>query len=335
MNIELDKIRRILIIQYLPLGDVLLNTGYLPFLRKRFPQARIEFLVQKPYHKLLLGNPWLDDLVIFEAASGWRYAINRVRLFWRIYRRHYDLVIDQLRGSGSAAITLFSGARYRLGYRWRRFAWIYNIKVYKINRRYSAGMKFDLLKPLGIEEGDYHLFFRIPEEAQAYIDEWLQKQNLQRERMIVFSPGSPVRRKKWRLDNYAALGDLVISRTGCKLVLLWGPEEERDVRFVAAQMSREPIIAPPTDFGQAAALLKRADLLVCNDGGINHLAVAVDAPSLALFGSTEPEKWGAENRTGHYLLHNPQVDSWVDDTFGITPEAAFEKVKEILTVKRQ
>ncbi len=331
MKLDLNKIQKILIIQYQPLGDVLLNTGYLPFLRQKFPQAKIDFLVRKPYHKALEGNPFLDELVVFENKPGWRNVVERLKLFRRVRARRYDLIIDQIRGVGSAAITLLSGAKYRLGYVKRRFAFIYNVKVYKITRRYSAGMKFDLLKPLGIEEQPYRLYFSIKPESHGYIDQWLKQEGLQNKKLICFSPGSPVPRKKWSLRNYAQLADMILQRTDRQVILLWGPGEKADVEQVRQFMKEKPIIAPPTDFNQAAALLQRCELLVCNDGGINHLAVAVDAPSLAIFGSTDPDKWGAENMPGHYVLHNPAVNSRLDPTFGISAERAFAKIIEILS----
>lgn len=331
MTIDLTKIQKILIIQYQPFGDILLNTGYLPFLRQKFPHARIDFLVRKPYHKVLEGNPFLDELVVFENKPGWRNMLERLQLFRRIHGRGYDLIIDQIRGMGSAFMTLFSGARYRLGYRKRRLAFIYNVQVHKITRRYSAGMKFDLLKPLGIEEQPYRLYYTIKPESQQYIAEWLERSGLKGKELICFSPGSPVPRKKWSLANYAALADLLLEKTDRQVVLLWGPDEKTDVDQIQEMMKKKAVMAPPTDFNQAAALLQQCRLLVCNDGGINHLAVAVDAPSLAVFGSTAPDKWGAENMPGHYVLHNPAVNSRLDPTFGISAEMAYAKILEIIS----
>ncbi|MBN2354930.1 glycosyltransferase family 9 protein [candidate division KSB1 bacterium] len=331
MKIDFNKIDKILIIQYQPFGDILLNTGYLPFLRQKFPNAKIDFLVRKPYHRVLEGNPFLDELIVFENKPGWRNLFERIKLFRRIRARRYDLIIDQIRGMGSAAITFFSGAQYRLGYKKRRLSFIYNVKVYKITRRYSAGMKFDLLKPLGIEEQPYRLYYTIKPESHRYAADWLASAGLAGKKLICFSPGSPVPRKKWSLANYAALADLILQRTSRGVILLWGPDEKEDVEQIQQMMKEQAILAPPTDFNQAAALLQQCELLVCNDGGINHLAVAVDAPSLAIFGSTAPDKWGAENMLGHYVLHNPAVDSRQDATFGISAEMAYGKILEIIS----
>ena len=80
MKVDLQKIHKILIIQYQPFGDVLLNTGYLPALRKKFPDAKIDYLVKSKYKIILENNPYLDEIVDFEDGKGLHYIPERIRL---------------------------------------------------------------------------------------------------------------------------------------------------------------------------------------------------------------------------------------------------------------
>ena len=330
MKINESCIKKILIIQIKPFGDVLLNTAYFPFLQKKFPKAKIDFLVNLPFHKVLENNPFINELIIFKKKRGFFYFLERINLFIRLYKKKYDLIIDQMRGTGSAQITLFSGAKYRLGFKNSRWSFVYNIKATELSQRYSASMKFDLLKPLGIKEQPYKLQFIIKPESKSYINDWLEKKGLRKEKVICISPGSPVLKKKWKLENYAALGDLILKNIDIKLILLWGPKEKNDVDLVYSLMKNKPIIALPTNFNQVAALLKKSELLICNDGGINHLSVATEIPSLAIFGNTNPINWAATNFKNHYYLYNKEFDSTKDNSFGISPKMAYEKVRSIL-----
>lgn len=331
MKIDLNEIKKVLIIQIRPFGDVLLNTSYFPFLRKKLPDAKIDFLVCRPYHKILENNPYIDEVVVFNRKKGVRDLLEKVRLLTRINHRRYDLVIDQLQGITSAQITLFSRAKYRIAYSHARWKFLYNIRVTSKKQRYSASMKFDLLKPLGIEEGPYQLYYYIRPESIAYIDKWLSKTNLTSQNFICFSPGSPRNRKKWKAENYAKLADLILEKTDRKVVLLWGPDEKDDVINVSDSMEKKPMFALPTNFSEAAAMLKKCELLICNDGGLIHLSVAVGTPSLAIFGNTNPLNWSPDNFVGHYHIFNENFDSSKDNSFGISPETAFEKVKLILS----
>ena len=155
MRINPEKIRRLLIIQIRPFGDVLLNTGYLPHLRRKLPHVRIDFLVKHPFQGVLKDNPNVDDVIIFgktKKAFSW---LDKIRLILNIRCRRYDVVIDQIQGTTSAQIVLFSGATHKIAgqhAKWRR---LYTIRVPSRGERYNASMKFDLLQPLGVPEAPY------------------------------------------------------------------------------------------------------------------------------------------------------------------------------------
>jgi ADP-heptose:LPS heptosyltransferase len=322
---DIDSIRKILIIQYKPFGDILLNTGYFAALRQRFPEAQIDFLIQRPYLTILEDNPHLDNLVIMEKKKGCGYYLERARIIKEVRKRGYDLVIDQLRGPGSAEITLLSGARFRLGWRLKRWNWVYNYTTKRENIRYYSRLKFDVLRPLGITEIPHNTFYAIRHESKEYIDRWLLEQNLEQSRLVVVSPGTPVPRKQWSLDYYADLIDLIQARTEFRVILLWGPGEEGDVERVTQNMKTEPIVALPTTFNQAGALLRRSEMFIGNDGGINHLAVALETPSIAIFGPTSnPKKWSAWHKDIHFYLRDWEFKTRGEHTFNITPEQAFE-----------
>jgi len=327
---ELQSIQRILLIQYKPFGDILLNTAYFPALRNKYPNAKIDFLIQRPYLTILEDNPYIDELVIMEKKKGIRYYGERIRTIRRIRKRHYDLIIDQLRGTGSAQITLFSGAKYRIGWHLKRWNWVYNYKIPRENIRYYGLLKFDLLKPLGIDEQKgANLFYHVKDESFQYIDEWRQSKNISDKKLVIISPGSPVARKQWSLDNFAKLCDLIQTETDYITVLLWGPGERNKVDAVKENMQTTPVIACPTTFNQAGALLKRSAMYIGNDGGINHLAIALETPSIAVFGATSnPKKWVAWHKQQHMYLRDWNFKNREDRSFNITPEQVFAKFKE-------
>ncbi len=328
MRIRPEKIKKILIIQYEPFGDVLLNTGYLPFLRKKFPGARIVFLVRYPYSVVLEGNPDIDELMVFRQERGIGYIFSRLMLFMRIFRRRFDLVLDQMRGTGSAQMTFFSFARYRIGWKNSRLKCFYNVLVPEGEARYSAALKFDLLKPLGIAEQMFKLFYHIKDESLEYIDDWLRDKNL--ENFVCIAPSSPVAKKKWNPESFAQAIDGIVERLGLPVVLLGGPNEMEDMRKVASFAKHEPHIAPPTDFNQAAAMLKRAKLLLCNDGGMNHLCVTTGTPALAIFGNTKPINWCPSMMGNYRCLFVPNHPRNDENRFGITPEMVVNTIVEML-----
>ena len=331
MKIDLDQIKRLLIVQIRPFGDVLLNTAYLPALRKRLPDAKIDLLVKHPYQHILDNNPYIDDCVVFGDKNNRPDWLEKLQLFVRVRRRRYDLVIDQIQGSTSAQIVLFSGAPFRIASSETRWRFLYNNTVPYRGKRYSASMKFDLLQPLGIEESSYRLDYTIHPASTAYIQKWLKDYSLEDKPLVCISPGSPREKKKWDAVCFAQLADLISEKLKLQVVLLWGPNEKKDAERVGSNMKSRPLLAPPTDFNQAAALLRACELLVCNDGGLNHLSAATQTPSLAIFGNTSPVTWSPGSVfPHHHYLYNPDWPKMSDNLFGVTPAEAFEKVQAII-----
>jgi len=331
MEINQSDIKKILIIQCNHFGDVLLNTGYLPFLREKFPDARIDFLVSRPFHTIVEHNPNIDELILYDKnLKGVAYIMERIRLIREVRQRRYDLVMDQNRATRSAQIVLFSGAPYRLGF--RNFIWrfVYNIKATPGPARYSASAKFDLLAPLGICEQPYHLHYYVEPESFHFIDQWIKENHLESADRICIAPGTPSAKKKWRTKNFAELADMLADRCGVDIVILGAPGERQVMEEMKNLMKSTAHVAPKISFNQAGALLKRSRLLICNDGGLNHLSVALDTPSLAVFGNTKPIDWSPDLFPGHVTLYNPDHASGKDDSFGISPEEAFRSAKLLL-----
>jgi heptosyltransferase-2 len=160
----------------------------------------------------------------------------------------------------------------------------------------------------------------------------MEDQGLSAAKTIMISPGSPRKKKKWYAGNYAALIDQIHQKTSMRVVILWGPREHADAQAVVQGAKQKPILAPTTNFNQGAAFLKQCRLLICNDGGFNHLSVALNVPSLAIFGNTSPEKWSPQGFfEHHYHLYNPTRENKIDNHFGISPQEAFDKVMGILS----
>ena len=114
-------------------------------------------------------------------------------------------------------------------------------------------------------------------------------------------------------------------------MLLWGPNEDILCEEIISKMKTKPIMAIPTKFNEAAALLKRSKMYISQDGGINHVAIAVQTPSIAIFGPhSNPKKWQAWHKPQHPYLRNWDCKDRTDRTLGISAETVFDKFNELL-----
>lgn len=123
-----------------------------------------------------------------------------------------------------------------------------------------------------------------PKEAAAARD---LARNLP-ERFLAVHPGSGSPAKNWAADRFAALADLLVP--GLPFALVEGPADREAVAGVQALAPRA-VVVRDLPLRILGALLARAGFYVGNDSGISHLAAAYGAPSLVLFGPTDPAVW--------------------------------------------
>ena len=284
MIFEKASVRKILVIKLRAIGDVLLSTVVLPGLRQEFPDSTIDFLCEIPAAGVIQGNPYIDHALIFDAKSE-----NGLSLITRIRKQKYDLVIDLFGNPRSAVVTLFSNARYRVGYRfsWRRYC--YSIVV---NPRggevHNAEFNLDAVRFLGVPVSGQSPYFPLTEEARLFAEEFVKANNLENSFLIAVNAGGGWYTKKWRPDHYASLLRRCCDEFDVRAVLVWGPGELDVVRAISEKIGHRGIITPPTTIPQLGAVLKRCTMMVTNDSGPMHIAAALGVPVVAVFGPTNP-----------------------------------------------
>jgi lipopolysaccharide heptosyltransferase II len=135
----------------------------------------------------------------------------------------------------------------------------------------------------------------IPPEAHRFAEEFLAAANAQRRPVVVLLPSSRWATKRWPADCFAALADRVTAELDGAALFLGGagdaPLVER-IRGMMMMKGKSLSLAGGTSIKQSAALLSRAAAVVANDSGPMHLAAALGAPVVALYGPTSPARTG-------------------------------------------
>jgi ADP-heptose:LPS heptosyltransferase len=331
--INIHSIKKILIIQFEPFGEVFLTSAILEPIKKKIPNAEIYFLTKEPYHITIHSHPFLDKILKIKAGRFCKNIINNTKLFKFIYDNKFDLIIDQQNNLLSHIICLISKATIKIGYQNNLCKHCYNYHIIPSESQYKAIQKFDLLQPLGISNENWRFYVTISQKSEKYIYDWLEKNDLDTKKFIVFSPGSPFISKQWNLKYYSLLGDLIFEKFHLSVILLWAENEYIDCQYIYDNMKHKPIIAPSTTINQALALLNKTEILICNDGGINHLSCATETKTIAIFGTTNPDIWSpAIIFEHHHHLYKENFPSDNDDSFGISPHDVLNKIDAIINI---
>lgn len=119
---------------------------------------------------------------------------------------------------------------------------------------------------------------------------------------MVLNPGAGQAAKRWPVDRFAELAARLTGEASARVLVLWGPGEEAAARTIAAAPG--VVLAPPTDLDTLVAVVRRASLVVAADTGPLHVAAAVGAPCVGLYGPTSAVRNGPYG-TGHRTLSAP------------------------------
>lgn len=288
MTIDRRLVKRILVIKLRAIGDVLLSTIVLRNLRFAFPDARLDFLTEPPSKDIVESLPDIDTVILHD-----RSQVGGLTLIRAIRSQRYDLVLDLFGNPRSALITRLSGARYRVGYRFRGRTYAYNILVEpRGDQVHNTQFNLDAIEALGIAIQDRNIYFPIANEDTAYVDQFLCEAGIEKQFLVALGTSGGWYTKRWGLRQFAMLADELIEKRGAQVVLIWGPGQREEVEQIRTLMKHHAFVPPVTSLAQLGGLLQRCAFIVSNDSGPMHIAAAVGTPVLGIYGPTNPTLQG-------------------------------------------
>ncbi len=274
--------QRILIVCTRRIGDVLLVTPVIRSLRRAWPQAQIDALVFRGTAGVLEGNPDLGELIVVPERST---KMARWRELWQLWNR-YDLSFSCV-PSDRARLYAWAASRRHLG------MLAADESAAKL-RLMDSAVRFDDINThtvlMGLQLVDLASVARYPEVVPPTAGGRLPPGIGQA--FTVLHPFPKFTYKMWTEAGWIALAQALQAR-GFQ-VLLTGSNEAAEVAYCQrlATNSGALCLAGKLSLAQTADLLRRAKLFVGPDTAVTHLAAACGIPTVALFGPSNPVKWG-------------------------------------------
>lgn len=274
MTIDKTQIKRILVITLSNAGDIILTTPVIATLAREFPSSRIDVVVGPRGREIFEKDPRIFKLMIYDKRAPVK---EKARLQLKLKRLRYDLAVD-LRNT---VLPLLIGVRFRT-------ATIQGFPKEIIHRK---DRHLHRLSSLGIENGGPS-YIHIPAEDDEYAAAMLKDAGAGTMKVVV-NPGAKSHLKRWASDGFAKVCDRLIGECGAAVMLVGIGEDAKVIDDVISRMRQKPVnLVNRTNIRQLASLLKRSDLLITNDSAPLHLGCAVGTKVLAIFGPTDPRKYG-------------------------------------------
>lgn len=296
---EHSKVKKVLIYAYTGLGNFVLFTPTLRAIKGHLPQANFTLLHGNDTgcQEVVTGSDLFDKYVVVRRDADWW---TKLKWIYKLHKRKYDLVISEFHNNNlfMVLLTILSGARYRLGHvtspGWNNdWDWIYNLPVKMKKNQHERGRYLELAYALGIQKQKINKkpFICINSKDKDFDKKFLASYCINDRHKIVsvqFGTSPATQWKQWSLNKYRKLCDMILKLPNTKVIVHGSPNEVNMINSVAVKMNNRPVIAAgKTSVKQVAVIIKESDLLVCNDSGLMHIAVAVGTPVVAIYGPTD------------------------------------------------
>ena len=289
------------------LGDTLLSTPALVSLRQSFPDAKITLCIGKKIAPLLAGFEYIDDVVIYHGGY---------KQFWstvlRLRRANPDAaLLLHSNGPQDIPLAVLSGASIILKPHTNSEYRHYLSCQFQPRQQHVIEERLDLIRWLGGNKLTTRM--HLPARYTAQYKKAAAASSEQAQIVVGFQVGAANTFKMWPAANFASLADqLADSIPNLSIVITGSGSERRIAQQIMESSQRAKIRNACGEYSIADLpfLLKQFDMLVTNDTGTMHLAIALGVPTLCLFGLTLPQLIGPyQDLVIHHVIHKQPANN--------------------------
>ncbi len=345
----------ILIIKLSAIGDVVHALPLLEVLRKNYPEARLDWVVEEESSQIIEAHEGIDRVIISRRKS-WQKRLLKGREGFTVLREiiqflkelrsnRYDLVID-LQGLFKSAILIgLSRGKRKIGPNWGREGsqlFLTEPPFFAEADSHAVDKYLKVAEYLGCEKDSWKGHIPIKESDKSSIDKVLSNKGVKGQHLVAINPFATWTTKLWEAERFAVLADKMQRELGCSIIFTGSRQDRAQIEEIMEGMEEKPInLAGQTSLKELAYLYSKCRLLVTTDTGPMQIAAAMGCPVVALFGPTAPWRTGPYGK-GHSVIRDevecsPCFNKTCDHMScmrNITIENVFEKVKEQINVLR-
>lgn len=284
---------KVLIIKPSSLGDIIHGLQVAQSICEQLPGARISWVAADNYFQLVKDCHCVDRVLMFERHGGME---GFCRLIKEIRQKRYDWVLDMQGLARSGMMTLLSRGCRKIGRSDAREGsrWVYHRRAAlpTCEKPHAVDILLQLLPLMGLEA-------RLGSPLRFDVQQPAVRLPMAFSHSLLVFPESRREEKVW--PHFAALTE-VLAAGHPEHTFVWCGSER--IRPHAPQRDNVLNLAGHTSLPEIVWLLQHGGGVFCNDSGPMHLAAALGKPVFALFGPTEPERYGPYplDSTRHFVL---------------------------------
>jgi len=297
-------VKYILVVHQGAIGDFILSLPALEAIHRFYPEAGFKFIGHPEILEIIRGRPYVKHVLDCSAAN-WTPLYNSGG---RLASTDLDLLLPAdavfVFGRSSSQI-MADNLAHSLGEPTHRLDPFPEPKLHITVADYQCGQ----LQELGIPAMPPPEAIIAPSQQDVLEARDFVSRNLEPgDRLVLLHPGSGGKNKLWTPTGWLSIIHQLSAQPELRFALLQGPADTRIVQHLRSQLDTNSLIQVKNwRLGKLAALMSNGALFVGNDSGITHLAAASGAPTIALFGHTDPLIWGPRGAKIRIVRWQPET----------------------------
>ena len=313
---DLSVAKKILIVRFSSLGDILLTTPLIRSLKKQYNQLKIDFVIKQQFEDVIIKNPHINKVYSIQNFEKLK------KLKDELISTNYDAVIDLQNNFRSKK--LVSGISKN----------IFKFKKPNISKFLLVNFKVNLLKeiiPIPVRYANSVPNLQLDKKGlQLFLPEETKPTFVKSNDVIGLCPGSVHKTKMWPEEYFVELGNIFINK-GFGVALFGGKSDRGICKKIANLIPTAIDLSNDNKLFETFANMKMCKAVICNDSGLMHTAVASNTPVVALFGSTVKEFGFAPYKSKSLIIENNSLSCRPCSHIGLSecPKKHFDCMKTL------
>lgn len=303
-DIDMAKVKKILIIRLDHIGDCILTTPAIRYLRKKTPQSHISILVNPISAEIIKNDPDINEIIIFDAFWFKRPKVNTIgaikdtyKLIKKLREEKFDLAVDFRGDIRNIFLVFLSAVKFRIGYEIGGGGFLLSKKVKYFKNIHEVEKNINIVKSLfpdDLSEVNLEPVLYVTKEDEYPVDKILKKNQIKNDDFLIgIHPGAGTKAKLWDEKKWAEVADRIIELYNAKVIITGNCEEKDMLQRISEHMKAKPVIVSDLTLGELSALIKQYRLLISVDSAPIHIAYSLKVPVVAIMSATnKASEWG-------------------------------------------
>lgn len=286
-------IKHILVIRFRRVGDSVLSMALCHSLRLTFPEAKIDFVINKGIHTLYENHPDVDRVITFDDKENHSISGYLGKVWNVVHTTRYDIIIDMRTTVKTLWFSFFSPRTpFRIGCR-KKYGW--GILSHRVaNHAKGTGDRIDqnlmLMDPLSEiaqlkKSREFRLY--VDEGRRAHFRQYMENKGIDFSRPVIMATVTArLEYKVWPKERMKTILRKIIAHYDAQIIFNFAGKEREMALLYHKELDNDPHIFTEIEANSLpdlCALLSNCDFFFGNEGGPRHIAQALDIPSYAIF----------------------------------------------------